>query len=360
MSVGIIANPAAGKDIRRLVAQASVFDNNEKVSILRRVLVGLDAAGIEEVVVMPDYFGLGARAVEDLDLDLRVEILEMPMSFTSADTTLAATLMRDRSVSCIVTLGGDGTNRAVAKGCGSVIPLVPLSTGTNNVFPQMVEGTIAGLAAGVVAHGEANGPEAIKVAPKLEVIEQGAVLDIALVDAVMYADRFIGSRAIWDETKLLQIVTARSESATVGLSAVGSSLIAGQVGAEQGLVIEVGGGGRSVLAPIAPGLIRAVSVSSCRSLDPGEDVQVADGPGVLALDGERELVIRSGRRLHIRLNPDGPRVVDIPKALRRAARRGFFEKSEVQEAETIARGSADRGEEKGPQGMFTDLTPINR
>jgi predicted polyphosphate/ATP-dependent NAD kinase len=355
VSVGIIANPAAGKDIRRLVARASVFDNNEKVSILRRVLVGLDAASIEEAVIMPDYFGLGARAVEDLDLDLRIEILEMPMSFTPADTTLAATLMRDRGVSCIVTLGGDGTNRAVAKGCGSVIPLIPLSTGTNNVFPQMVEGTIAGLAAGVVARGVTNGPGAIKVAPKLEVIEQGEVLDIALVDAVMYADQFVGSRAIWDETKLLQIVTASSESATIGLSAVGSNLIAGQVGEEQGLVIEIGSGGRSVLAPIAPGLIRAVSVSSCRSLGPGEDVQVADGPGVLALDGERELVIRSGRRLHIRLNPDGPRVVDIPEAFRQAARRGFFEKSEVQEAETIARESADPAEEEASQGVPTTI-----
>ena len=42
-TVGIIANPASGKDIRRLVAHASVFDNNEKINIVRRVLLGLDA-----------------------------------------------------------------------------------------------------------------------------------------------------------------------------------------------------------------------------------------------------------------------------------------------------------------------------
>jgi predicted polyphosphate/ATP-dependent NAD kinase len=35
---GIIANPAAGKDIRRLVAHGSTFDNNEKVNIVHRVL----------------------------------------------------------------------------------------------------------------------------------------------------------------------------------------------------------------------------------------------------------------------------------------------------------------------------------
>lgn len=44
--------------------------------------------------------------------------------------------MAERGARCIVTLGGDGTNRAVAKESGA-IPLVPISTGTNNVFPFM-------------------------------------------------------------------------------------------------------------------------------------------------------------------------------------------------------------------------------
>ena len=56
-------------------------------------------------------------------------------------------------VGCLITLGGDGTNRVVAKACGD-IPLVPISCGTNNVFPYMVEGTVAGLAAGLVAGGQ--------------------------------------------------------------------------------------------------------------------------------------------------------------------------------------------------------------
>jgi len=41
--VGIIANPASGKDIRRLVALGTVFDNQEKLNIDRRILLGLDA-----------------------------------------------------------------------------------------------------------------------------------------------------------------------------------------------------------------------------------------------------------------------------------------------------------------------------
>jgi predicted polyphosphate/ATP-dependent NAD kinase len=41
--VGIIANPASGKDIRRLVSHATVVNNNEKVSIVRRLLLALYA-----------------------------------------------------------------------------------------------------------------------------------------------------------------------------------------------------------------------------------------------------------------------------------------------------------------------------
>ena len=51
-SVGIIANPRAGKDIRRLVAHGSILDTQEKVYIVRRAILGLEGAGVDEVVVV--------------------------------------------------------------------------------------------------------------------------------------------------------------------------------------------------------------------------------------------------------------------------------------------------------------------
>ena len=54
--IAIIANPASGKDIRRLVAHGSVFDNNEKVNIVKRMLSVFDELGIKKVLFMPDYF----------------------------------------------------------------------------------------------------------------------------------------------------------------------------------------------------------------------------------------------------------------------------------------------------------------
>ncbi len=60
--VGIVANPASGRDIRRLVAHGTVFDNNEKTAIVRRILIGLAAVGITRVAYMPENdFGIVPR-----------------------------------------------------------------------------------------------------------------------------------------------------------------------------------------------------------------------------------------------------------------------------------------------------------
>ena len=73
--VGIIANPSSGKDIRRLVAHGSVFNNNEKVNIVRRVLLGLDAAGVDTVLTMPDAFNICWKAQDNLKLAATVREL---------------------------------------------------------------------------------------------------------------------------------------------------------------------------------------------------------------------------------------------------------------------------------------------
>ena len=59
-ALGFIANPASGKDIRRLVARASVFDNQEKAAIVRRAAAGAVAAGASELVYMADLHGIAA------------------------------------------------------------------------------------------------------------------------------------------------------------------------------------------------------------------------------------------------------------------------------------------------------------
>src|SRR2546421_9810737 len=210
--VGIIANPASGRDIRRLVAHGTVFDNNEKAAIVRRVLLGLEAVGIQRVAYMPEHdFGILPRALNELhghsQLQQTAGPLEMPVLGTSADSTRAAQLLVEQGTSCIITLGGDGTNRAVAAGSATV-PLLPISTGTNNVFPTFLEGTIAGMAAGLVASGLRD-EHTVQRAPRLEVRVNGVVVESALVDVVVSSLLFVGTRAIWDLATVREVVLSR-------------------------------------------------------------------------------------------------------------------------------------------------------
>ena len=98
------------------------------------------------------------RSIPD-DRAPELVFLEMQVEDGPADTVLGTAQMVAAGAKAIVVLGGDGTQRFVAGACGKV-PIVPLSTGTNNVFPESREATIAGLATGLVAAGKIPAAEA--------------------------------------------------------------------------------------------------------------------------------------------------------------------------------------------------------
>lgn len=320
--VGIIANPASGKDIRRLVAHGSVFDNNEKVNIIRRVLSALDSLGLEQVLMMPDCYHTGGRAISDLNLAMQVDFLEMLVCNDQDDTTKAAQTLGHENVACLVVLGGDGTNRAAAK-AANCPPLLSISTGTNNVFPEMVEGTLAGLAAGLLARGDVGHEEVCRQVPKLEVVEEEKVIDVSLVDLVVTDHGFTGARAVWEVDSIRSIILTRAEPTTIGFSSVGGYLHPMKGNSGQGLHIELGPGGKKVLAPIGPGMVRTLEVSRWRTFGPEEKICIT-GPAMLALDGERELPVAKDKTVTVRLNHKGPQVVDMKSILTLAGDRGLF------------------------------------
>ena len=328
--VGIIANPASGRDIRRLVAYGTVFDNNEKMAIVRRVLLGLEAVGITQVAYMPEReFGILPRAIDGLAGRQQASTfqpfpLSMPVLATSADSTRAAQLLASLGAGCIITLGGDGTNRAVARGCGDV-PLVPISTGTNNVFPTFLEGTIAGMAAGLVALGQA-GRNAVRRTTRLAVLVNGEEVESALVDVVLSSMPFVGSRAIWDLSTVSEVVLSRVAHATIGMSALGGALMDSASNSQEqpGMHIRLGTGGSQVLVALAPGLIDWVDVTEYRRMAINDVVRFPSGTGTVALDGEREIELSPKSMVEVQLCADGPYVVNVPAALEGAATGGYL------------------------------------
>ncbi|MDP6512555.1 MAG: NAD(+)/NADH kinase [SAR202 cluster bacterium] len=325
-SVGIIANPAAGKDIRRIVAQGRFVPNNEKVNILKRVLSGLDAVGVESVLFMPDSGMLGRGAMEGSKFNVEPEFIDMPIFHAEEDSTRAAAHMRERGVGCIITLGGDGTNRAVAKETGDV-PILPISTGTNNVFPSMIEGTVAGMAAGLISLGVVPIDVATVRSNKLELNLDGAVKDIALVDLAVSYERFVGARAIWNMDTLHEVFLCRAEPSSIGLSAIGAQLKPISLGESGGVRITFGDGNGSVIAPVAPGMILPVKIKAWQALEAGDTTEVTLRPSTIALDGERTLSLKPRDHATVTLSEDGPLVVDVNNTLRAASEIGYLRSS---------------------------------
>jgi hypothetical protein len=330
--VGILVNPASGKDVRRLVARASVFDNQEKRAIVRRAVTGAIAAGAPSFRYMPDSHAIAETAVEDIEgIDARE--VEAPQTASMLDTVRAARSLQAAGCACVITLGGDGTNRAFCKGWRDAV-LMPISTGTNNVFPQLVEATVAGAAAGLVASGRVRIADVASRVKAVTVQVDGEADDLALIDAVVTRQPFIGARALLDASALALAVLTRANAAAVGITAVGG-LLSPLADADDGaLVLELGrslteGSDPSVTvhAPIAPGLYADVVVGRAHVAPLGEKI-VVEGPCTLAFDGERERVLRPGQRAVFSVARDGPWVIDVERALAAAACRGLFRSGE--------------------------------
>lgn len=158
--IGIIANPASGRDLRRLTANAGLYSSTDKASAIQRLLAAFGATGIAQVLLPTDMTGIAAAVLKastgPMAREQRwpaLQMLDLPLTQTVADTRLAARQMVEQGVAMIAVLGGDGTHKAVAAEAGDT-PLLTLSTGTNNAFPELREATSAGLAGGLLASGQ--------------------------------------------------------------------------------------------------------------------------------------------------------------------------------------------------------------
>jgi predicted polyphosphate/ATP-dependent NAD kinase len=331
--VGVVANPLSGRDIRRLVTQASVFPTAEKANMILRMLTAFAAVGVQRVLLSTDLGGISAsvfRAIGRRGQDGRwpeVEFLEgQPIRQTAQDTVEAVRRMVTTGARVIVCLGGDGTARVTASQVGDV-PMVAVSTGTNNTFPAVREATVIGLAAGLVATGAVPADQVVTRAKLLEA-RAGDRIETALIDVAVCTDRHVGSRAVWDPATLTQLFCAFAEPDAIGLSSILGQLSPVSRGDPHGITARIAAGAaRQVLAPIAPGLVAAVGVTEVARMPPGSVHPVEANAGVLAVDGERELTFEPGEQVTVRLRADGPWCVDVPAVLAMSARLGLLRRT---------------------------------
>ena len=331
--VGIIANPVSARDIRRVVSHAGNLQITDRANILLRILAGLAATGISNVVMMPENAGIYGHLRRGLDRAANagearfpaLQLLDMTVYGDASDSAAAARMMCRMNVGAIIVLGGDGTHRVVISEAGDV-PIAGVSTGTNNAFPEMREPTINGLAAGLAVTGAVPAGVAFAGNKRLDV----AINDrheIALVDVAIVRERFVGSRAIWKAESFRELFVAFAEPGSIGLSSIVGLVAPVKRSSPFGrrLVFDDPADAQfRVAAPIAPGLIEGIGIARVETLDFDTPTALTVGSGSIALDGEREITFSERDRIAVTLRQAAFRTIDVAACMSFAAGNGLF------------------------------------
>lgn len=329
--IGIIPNPMSGRDIRRIISQASVFPNTEKASMVLRILRTVGTLGVERVLLSTDTFGIaasvqreitrmsGARSTAHIRWP-KVEFLtlERPTG-TATDTTAFAATMAGQYSAAVVLLGGDGTMRAAVPGLGDT-PMLALSTGTNNSFPVMIEATVAGMALGMIATGAAPEPTTHVKLLHVEVTRAngGVRHEVALVDVCVNTLSEIGSRALWKAESFRELYCTFAEPHSIGLASIAGRLRPTGRHDPCGVAVRLDDpsvAAHTVLTALAPGLLESVGVLGSTALQLNVPHPVELDRGTIALDGERDVEFGPGDVVTVTLAQDGPRVIDVRAVL---------------------------------------------
>ncbi len=125
---------------------------------------------------------------------------------------------------------------------------------------------------------------------------------------------------------LRQVFVTRAQPSNIGLSTLIGMVRPIGPAETFGASVSIQPNGRRVLAPIAPGRIASIGIGELTTFAPGvPQIVLGERPAVLALDGEREIVLQMGDQAEVTLVLDGPWIVDVERTLRLAVEDGIFE-----------------------------------
>lgn len=332
-AIGIIANPASARDIRRVIANATALQITDRANIVLRVLSCVKACGVDKVYLMPENGGIrqhvrrGIDRAENQGLKYfpSLEYLDYKISGTVDDTFKGTRLMKETAVAAIVVLGGDGTHRAVVTSCGDV-PIAGISTGTNNAFPEHREPTITGLAVGLAVTGKVP-KETAFLANKKIVVRVNDHEEIALVDVAVVTERYVGARALWRTETFRELFVTFADPEVIGMSAIAGLLEPVTRLDGHGLHVRLAPEDEAKIlldTPIAPGYMRVIGVRDRQRMQPGVKYRPEITDGSIALDGERELSFNKNDNVTIELVPNAFRTVNVSACMQYAARHGLM------------------------------------
>lgn len=333
LTVGLIANPVSARDIRRIIAYAGNLQIAERANMILRLMAGLRATGVRNVIMMPENAGIYSHLRRALKHSEKTtpntfpELSRLNMTITghARDTYTATHMLCKMNVSAIIVLGGDGTHRIVAKACGST-PIAAISTGTNNAFPEIREPTITGLAVGLAASGRVSPMYAFRGQKRLD-LQVNDSKDIALVDIAVVEEAFIGTRALWKSAGFRELFTSFGEPGGIGMSAITGLIAPVSRSDPYGRHIRLAPAATAdtrIAVPIAPGLIETLGIVDVLPLLPDTPTPIKKTAGSLALDGEREIVITPQDNVTITLRLDAFQCIDVKNCMDTAAHNGLF------------------------------------
>ena len=214
--VGVIANPASARDIRRLVASGAAVTTNHKLNMLSRLLAGLSAAGVDRVVSMRDLGG-----VRPASHPSRPNPADRAGPSSSSVTTPSHKRRRTPPTpwrKCALAgsmpssfFGGDGTNRVVADCCG---PIHRVDLDRDQQRLSGSDRTHGGRPRNRTGCNGRVDPAAATRCSKILEVQVGNVSERALVDVAILSGDQVGSGAIWEPTAIRSCCFWRSPNPT--------------------------------------------------------------------------------------------------------------------------------------------------
>lgn len=325
-SLGIVVNPMSGRDVRRVAAKASTSHHFEKQQQVTRLVLAALEIGVDQVLLGKEPFRINERAIESLPERERVKLLSFPLTHTAQDTLTMTSLMWEEGCRTFIVLGGDGTSRIVAKNLPDST-ILPLSTGTNNVFPVFCEASVAGAAAGLIASQTLKAENHCYRCKQVHISVNGLFQDLALVDAILLQNDTLGSLLPFSAEHIRRVFLSRAEPASVGVSPIGGYLHPCAARDDFGVMLSCSvDAPESVRVPISPGLYGTVGIESSETMDLGQSYVFSED-GILAFDGDRTIKVEATDETEVTIRRDGPRVIDPNYVLTVAAEHGLLHRS---------------------------------